>query len=52
MIGKEIIPISNTSNLSAGTYTLPLERENLKSGIYFVTLKVNEYSVTKKIIVQ
>ena len=52
IIGKEVMSISNKSDLSAGSYTLPLNKGTLKSGIYFVKLDVEGYSVTKKVIVQ
>ena len=52
IIGKEVMSLSNKSELSAGTYSLPLNRSSLRSGIYFVKLNVDGYSVTKKVIVQ
>ncbi|MFH1005202.1 MAG: M43 family zinc metalloprotease [Bacteroidota bacterium] len=51
LIGKEIIPITN-KEMNAGSYELPLNAQQLKSGIYFVKLTVDNYSVVKKIIVQ
>jgi hypothetical protein len=52
VIGREVFPVSAKIELSAGTYTLPINRNDLKSGIYFVKLNVNDYSVTKKMIIQ
>lgn len=52
IIGKEIISISNTAELGAGAYSLPLNKNNLVKGIYFVRLEVNGYAVMKKVIVQ
>ena len=52
IVGREIFPVSEKTELNAGTYTLPINRNGLKSGIYFVKLNVNDYSVTKKIIIQ
>jgi hypothetical protein len=52
IVGREVMPVSTKTELSAGTYTLPLNRNTLKSGIYFVKLNVDGYSVTKKVIVQ
>lgn len=52
VIGKEIIPVSEKTILNAGNYELPLNSTLLKPGVYFVKLWVEEYSVTKKIVVQ
>ncbi len=52
VLGKEIIPVSEKTELAAGTYDLPLTKTTLKPGIYFVKLDVDGYTVTKKIIVQ
>ncbi|TAL62792.1 MAG: T9SS type A sorting domain-containing protein [Bacteroidetes bacterium] len=52
IIGKEIVSISNSIELSPGFYSLPLNKSNLKQGIYFVRLEVNGYSVMKKVAVQ
>ena len=60
VVGREIAPVSN-SDLSAGTYELPLSKGALNSGVYFIKLVVDArlndgvgqgYSVTKKVIVQ
>jgi hypothetical protein len=40
----------NNQSLKAGTYQVSLERANLRNGIYFVQLKLNDYQETKKII--
>jgi len=47
MIGKEIANLIST-NLSPGKYNYNFDASDLASGIYFYTLKVNEFSVTKK----
>jgi PKD repeat protein len=52
IVGREIIPLSAKTELGAGTYSLPLNRNTLKPGIYFVKLNVDGYSVMKKVIVQ
>jgi len=52
MIGKEIISISNDTELAPGSYSLPLNKGNLKPGIYFVKLEIEGYSAVKKMIVQ
>lgn len=52
IIGKEVIAISNTSELGPGSYSLPLNKNNLKPGVYFVKLEVDGYAITKKVIVQ
>ena len=52
VIGKEVVSIAALVELAAGTYTLPLTKNTLKAGIYFVKLNVEGYSVTKKVIVQ
>ena len=52
VIGKEIISLSNATELNAGSYSFPLNKNTLKQGIYFVKLNVDGYSVMKKVIVQ
>lgn len=52
IIGKEIIALSNSTQLSAGSYSLPLNKSTLKQGIYFVKLNVEGYSVMKKVVVE
>ncbi|HEY4797448.1 MAG TPA: M43 family zinc metalloprotease [Bacteroidia bacterium] len=52
IIGKEVTPLSAKTELAAGTYNLPVGRNTLKSGIYFVKLTVDGYAVTRKIVVQ
>jgi hypothetical protein len=52
IVGKEILPVSAKTELSAGNYSLPLNRNMLKPGIYFVKMDVDGYSVMKKMIVQ
>ena len=52
IVGREVIPVAAKTELNAGSYSLPLNRNTLKPGIYFVKLNVDGYSVTKKIIVQ
>ncbi len=51
VVGREIVPLSN-SDLNAGTYELPVSNTVLKSGVYFVKLIVDGYSITKKVVVQ
>ncbi|MBI4945145.1 MAG: T9SS type A sorting domain-containing protein [Bacteroidetes bacterium] len=52
IVGREVMPVSAKAELHAGTYSLPLNRNALSPGVYFVTLNVDGYSVTKKVIVQ
>jgi hypothetical protein len=52
LVGKEVLPVSAGTEVSAGTYSFPLNRNALKSGIYFVKLSVDGYVVTKKVLVQ
>jgi len=52
IVGREIIPVSSKTELNAGTYSLPISRNTLKPGIYFIKLNVDGYSVMKKMIVQ
>lgn len=52
ILGKEVIPVANGSDMDPGSYTLPLNKNNLKAGIYFVKLDVDGYSVMQKMIVQ
>jgi len=52
MIGKEIVSISNATELAPGSYSLPLNKGNLKPGIYFVKLEIEGFSAIKKMIVQ
>ena len=52
IVGREISSIYSKEELSSGTHTIPLSCSALNSGIYFVRLIVNGYSVTKKVVVQ
>ncbi len=52
LMGKEIVSISNKTKLLAGTYTLPINKSTLTSGIYFIKLVVDGYETTQKIVVQ
>jgi len=52
IIGKEVVEVSNPAELNAGSYSLPLNKHTLTSGIYFVKLNVDGYSVMKKVIVE
>jgi len=52
VLGKEIISISNSTELAPGSYSLPLNKSNLKPGIYFIKLEVDGYTAMKKVIVQ
>jgi len=47
--GKEISELVNTK-LTPGTYQYDFRAENLSSGVYFYTLKANNYSETKKML--
>ena len=53
MLGKEVATLVN-SNLNPGTYKYDFDASSatggLKSGVYFYTLKVNEFSETKKML--
>lgn len=52
IVGKEVVAVSENTELGPGSYSLPLNKNDLKPGIYFVKLDVNGYSSMKKIIVQ
>jgi hypothetical protein len=52
VIGKEIIPLTGTTELNAGSYSFPITKNTLKQGIYFVKLKIGNSSVVRKIIVE
>jgi hypothetical protein len=47
--GKEISNLVN-QNLSAGTYKIDFNSEGLSSGIYFYTLKTNNFQETKRMV--
>jgi len=50
MLGQTIKSTSN--QLTAGTHTITLNADNMKSGIYFYTVKTNSSAVTYKMIVK
>lgn len=52
LLGKEIVPVSATTLLPAGTYELPVSASLLKPGVYFVRLSVEGLVVNQKIVVQ
>lgn len=52
IVGKGVIGLSSPSELNAGPYSFPLNKKTLTSGVYFIKLNVDGYSVTKKIIIQ
>jgi hypothetical protein len=45
--GKEVASLVN-NNLSAGTYNYAFDGSKLSSGIYFYTIRANDFSETKK----
>lgn len=47
--GKEVSALVN-QNQNSGTYSVDFNGSNFSSGIYFYTLKVNEFTQTKKMI--
>jgi len=49
VLGKELATLVN-AKLNPGTYKYEFDASELTSGIYFYTLKVNEFSETKKMI--
>jgi len=49
MIGEEVATLVNT-NLNPGTYKYVFDASGLTSGIYFYTLKTDNFSETKKMI--
>ena len=49
IMGNAIATVANTQQLSAGDYTYPVQIENLPSGIYFCTLKAQDYINTVKL---
>lgn len=51
ILGRTIIPLAD-KEMSAGDHTFPVDRSNLKPGIYLAKLNVNGYIITKKMIVQ
>ncbi|MBL8007212.1 MAG: T9SS type A sorting domain-containing protein, partial [Ignavibacteria bacterium] len=46
MLGKEVAILVN-ENLSPGKYTVKFNGSNLASGAYFYTIKINNFSQTK-----
>jgi type IX secretion system substrate protein len=51
MIGQKVLEV-NKGQVQSGTHTFEISAENMKSGIYFYTVKANENTVTKKMIVE
>ncbi len=51
VIGKEVIGLSTPFELNAGSYSLPLNKNNLNPGVYFLKLNVDGYMVTRKVMV-
>lgn len=47
MTGKEVNSLVN-GNIAAGTYEVTFNASELNSGVYFYTLKTNEFTETKK----
>lgn len=47
MLGKEVSTLVN-EKLNPGTYKVEFDGSNLTSGVYFFKLKVNNFQVTKK----
>lgn len=52
VVGKEVVEVSTPAELNAGSYSFPLNKHTLPSGIYIVKLNVDGNSLMKKIIVQ
>ena len=50
ILGMEVKTLVNASR-EAGTYTAELSSANLASGVYFYSLRVGDYSNTKKMII-
>ena len=50
ILGKEIITLANEEK-SAGKYLVNFYTSNLPSGVYFYTLRINDYTANKKMIV-
>jgi type IX secretion system substrate protein len=51
MIGQKVFEM-NKGQVDAGTYTFEVSAENLENGIYFYTVKANDNTMTKKMIVE
>jgi hypothetical protein len=47
--GKEVSILVNQKQ-NSGTYSVNFNGSNFSSGIYFYTLKINEFSQTRKMI--
>jgi hypothetical protein len=47
MTGREVKTLVN-ENVSAGSYEINFNAGDLNSGVYFYTLKTNEFTETKK----
>jgi Secretion system C-terminal sorting domain len=48
LLGEEVETLINNNEMSNGTYEVDFKGNNLASGIYFYTLKVNNFVSTKK----
>jgi type IX secretion system substrate protein len=51
MIGQKVFEM-NKGQVQSGTHTFEISAKNMKSGIYFYTVKANENTITKKMIVE
>ncbi len=51
IVGKKIYEISK-GNVDSGSYQFSLDGSQLQSGVYFYTVKINNETVTKKMIVE
>jgi hypothetical protein len=50
MLGRQIKQVYQ-GTLSAGDQSIQLNAESLEEGLYFVTININNQSITKKIVV-
>jgi hypothetical protein len=50
MLGRQIKQVYQGA-LSAGDQSIQLNAESLEEGLYFVTININNQSITKKIVV-
>jgi hypothetical protein len=49
ILGREVIVLVNEFK-TAGTYKVDFDAANLSSGVYFYTIKVNDFTATKKML--
>ena len=50
-LGNEVLQLAK-GNYKAGDYSIPIDAPNLRAGVYFYRLNVNDRTETKKLIIK